>query len=440
MALKHILTSQVELGMYIHGFQGNWLSHPFWRAHFIVADDDRLRTLRNSKLDAVIIDTDRGTDVASREAVNPASTRPASPIRSPSSSARPANGRAYAAMAPRTRPVSNASAFRSGPVPVTREFGNARRTADKARKVISRIFLEARHGNAPRVSEVAPVVEDIHASIQRNPYAFSGLMRCKAEHEIIYQHMLSVSALMISLARQMKMTPNETRLAGMAGLLLDIGASRIGVDLNAIAGRIDRIDPATWHQHTTIGRDLLEAAGDVPDEVLRVVMRHHERIDGSGFPQALTDTNIDIYSRMAAVCDTYDHIVSGALDEGSVDPAEAMHRLMQMKEGFDAEVLARFVEALGVYPVGSFVLLRSGRIAMVIDQNPSEPATPTVRAFYSLAMHKRIGAKTIVLSNCYGEDSITGIADLEGLDLPVPEELREQILTGKSGAAEAATL
>jgi HD-GYP domain-containing protein (c-di-GMP phosphodiesterase class II) len=435
MALKRILTSQVELGMYIHGFQGNWLSHPFWRAHFIVDDDDRLRILRNSKLDAVIIDTDRGADVAAKQLEVPASARPDSPMRPPLSTV--IRSRSYAATAPRARPVSNGAAFRSGPVPVAREFGNARRTADKARKVISKIFLEARHGNAPRVSEVAPVVEDIHASIQRNPYAFSGLMRCKAEHEVIYQHMLSVSALMVSLARQMKMSPNETRLAGTAGLLLDIGASGIGVDLNAIGGRIDRIDPSVWHQHTTVGRDLLEAAGDVPEEVLRVAMRHHERINGSGFPQALTGNDIDIFSRMAAICDTYDHIVSGALDEGSVDPAEAMHRLMQMKEGFDSEVLARFVEALGVYPVGSFVLLRSGRIAMVIDQNPSEPATPTVRAFYSLAAQRRIGSKTIVLSNCYGEDGITGIADLEGLGLPSPEDLREEILTGKSGAREA---
>lgn len=425
MALKRISTSQVELGMYIHGFQGNWLSHPFWRAHFIVADEERLQTLRSSKLEAVIIDTDRGGDVPSRPERNPAASEPPRAARRP---ARPAAGPARSGSQP------GSAAFRSGPVPVTREFGNARRTADKARKVVSEIFLEARHGKAPRVVEVAPVVEDIHASIQRNPYAFSGLMRCKSESEIVYQHMLSVSALMISLARQMRMTPDETRLAGMAGMLLDIGVSRIGVDLHAVDGRIDRIDPQVWQSHAAIGRDLLDAAGDVPDEVLRVALRHHERLDGTGFPGALAVSDIDVYSRMAAICDTYDHIVSGAFSDRSIDPADAMQALMQMDGAFDADLLSRFVEALGVYPVGSFVLLRSERIAMVIDQNPSEPGVPTVKAFYSLAARKPVPEKTIVLSNCYGEDSIIGVADLDGLGLPSPEELRERILMGKQRA------
>ncbi|GGC10712.1 phosphodiesterase [Novosphingobium endophyticum] len=425
MALKRISTSQVQPGMYIHGFQGNWLSHPFWRAHFIVGDDERLQTLRNSRIDAVIIDTERGVDVTEREVPRHAATAQRSPLarRAPR----------VAAARPPSQPNASA-AFRSGPTPLTREFGNARRTADKARKVISEIFLEARHGKAPRVIEVAPVVEDIYASIQRNPYAFSGLMRCKAESEFIYQHMLSVSALMISLARQMRMSPNDARLAGTAGLLLDVGVSRIGVSLDAVGGRIDRIAPETWQGHASIGHDLLAADGEVPEEVRRVVIRHHERLDGTGFPQGLKDAEIDIFSRMAAICDTYDHMVSGALGEGSLDPAQALKEL-QRTTAFDAEIVARFVEALGVYPIGSFVQLRSERIAMVVDQNPSEPAVPTVRAFYSLPKNRRVAEKTIVLSNCYGEDGIIGVADLDGLDLPPIEELREQLLTGKSGAA-----
>ena len=412
--------------MYVHGFQGNWLSHPFWRAHFIVDDEERLQTLRNSKLEAIIIDTDKGADVTPRQPV--AAETP----RQHSARAAGSAGRSAARVAPvKSWPTPGGSAFRSGPVPVNREFGNARRTADKARKIISEIFLEARHGKAPRLVEVAPVVEDIHASIQRNPYAFSGLMRCKSDNEIVYQHMLSVSALMISLARQLRMTPDETRLAGMAGMLLDIGVSRIGVDMGSVDGRIDRIDPQVWQWHASIGRDMLDAAGDVPEEVLQVALRHHERLDGSGFPEALAASDIDVYSRMAAICDTYDHIVSGAFSERSIDPADAMQTLMRMEGAFDADMLSRFVEALGVYPVGSFVLLRSERIAMVIDQNPSEPAIPTVKAFYSLAARKPIAEKTIVLSNCYGEDSIIGVADLDGLGLPSPEELRERMLTGK---------
>lgn len=435
MALKSISTTQVELGMYIHAFQGSWLKHPFWRAQFLLKDHERLQALRDSALDAVVIDTERGIDVEA-PAPAPSSQRHAFATAAPGRAAAPPRRHAVpvAASAVPMAPRPSAPLPRSGPVSIGREFGNARLAAGRARKVISRVFLEARLGKAPRVAEVAPVVEDIHASIQRNPYAFSGLMRCKAESEAAYQHMLSVSALMVSLARQMRLPPAETRLAGMAGLLLDIGVSRIDIDLGAHMGQFDAIDPELWHRHCHVGRDTLMAAGDVPDAVLQVVMRHHERMDGSGFPLGLAGAEIDLFSRMAAICDGYDHLVSGAVTGSDMDPATAMARMKAESHAYDCEILDRFKEALGVYPVGSFVTLRSGRVAMVVDQAPGDPSLPTVRAFYSLTAAKHVPARTVALSQCYGEDEITGVADLSDLGLPVAEDLRAQLFAAAARA------
>lgn len=424
MVLKRISPSQVELGMYIHSFQGSWFSHPFWRGKFLVEDEERRDTLRSSGLDALLIDTERGRDLAPK----PEQTVIAPSAPKPSAAERlRQRARTPAAPAPLMR-SGTASPTASGPAPIAREFGNARLVAGRARKVISRIFLEARLGKAPRVAEVAPVVEDIHASIQRNPYAFSGLMRCKADCEAVYQHMLSTSALMVSLARQMRLPPSETRLAGMAGLLLDVGIGRVDIDLAGIAGKDTTADAELRGRHCIVGRETLGAAGDVPEEVLQVVTRHHEMLDGSGFPQGLVAQDIDVFSRMAAICDSYDLLVAGAVTGEQEDPATAMAMLMEMEGALDPLILAPFREALGVYPVGSFVRLRSERIAMVIDQDASDPALPTVRAFYSLQTGKHIRAQTIALAHCYGEDAIEGVADLASLDLPPPEEMRERLM------------
>ena len=426
MALKEISTTQVEMGMYIHSFQGSWLSHPFWRAKFLIEDDEKLQAVRQAALDAVVIDTDRGKDVPA-----PAEAPPArGPALHPSLKARNQRAAAKAAAAPAAiRPAIRPMAARPGSSSVAREFGNARRTAGQARKVISKVFIEARLGKAPRVAEVAPVVEDIHASIERNPYAFSGLMRCKSEMEAIYKHMLSVSALMVSLSRHLGLSPQETRTAGMAGLLLDVGVSRLDIDLTDLDRGVEGIDPDLWHRHCYVGRDLLAAAEEVPEEVLQAVARHHELMDGSGFPQGLEDREIDLISRMAAICDRFDLLVSGAATGEPWDPAEAMRTMMGREGAYDPEILARFQEALGVYPVGSFVRLRSDRIAMVIDQDTSEPALPTVRAFYSITTGKHVKAKVIELANCFGEDAIAGIADLAEYGLPPAEDLREQLFT-----------
>ena len=407
--------------MFIHSFRGSWLSHPFWRARFLV-DEEKLQTLRESAVEAVVIDTTRGIDVIANDDARQLSVPTPRSVRAPTP-------RSLEASPPDMRRAGPIGMARPAQITLAREFGNARRVAGEARKVISKVFIEARLGKAPRVAEVTPLVEDIHASIERNPHAFSGLMRCKSEMEAMYRHMLSVSALMVSLARQMRLSPQETRLAGMAGLLLDIGLSQIEID--AATGGAGTMDPGLWQRHCYVGRDLLAAADDVPEEILHAVLRHHEQMDGAGFPQNLEGRHLDLFSRMAAICDRFDHIVSGVFTGETADPAEAMRIMMQAENAFDPEILAHFQEALGVYPVGSFVALRSGRIAMVVDQNPSDPDLPTVRTFHSAITDKPVAVKTIDLANCYGVDAINAVADLAGLNLPPASELRERLFTAR---------
>ncbi|PEQ12621.1 phosphohydrolase [Novosphingobium sp. PC22D] len=428
--LKRISPAKVELGMFVHNLEGSWFSHPFWKSRFLLNDAGDLATLRESALDAVVIDLRRGRDVTEACEEAPAKTEVSPRIG--------LHGRPQPPSPPRPQPARPASiksaAFSSkrgtsGPVPFTREFGNAKLVHGKARKVISRVFLQARLGNVPGIAEVEPVVEDIYASIQRNPYAFSSLMRCKQDQEIAYRHALSVSAMMISLARQMKLSPSDTREAGMAGLLMDVGVARLDVDLQQHEGRYDSVDRDLWDRHTYLGHDLLRASDAISETVMRVALNHHEAMDGSGFPKGLVGNEIDLFSRMAAICNAYDHYLCGAIDGVGLDPASAIERMQAQSARFDTAILERFVETLGVYPVGSFVTLRSGRLAMVVDQDPTAPHLPTVRAFYSLERGRHVGAETIALSSCFGADAIVGVADLEGLDLPSPGKLRESLMS-----------
>ena len=435
MTLRRISPEQVELGMFVHAFEGGWLNHPFWRTQFLVEDPGRLETIRSGRLAAVVIDTARGRDLAPEPVTGSEAGAGMAPLRRRLTDL-------VSAEAGQTKPVTASGgaalriagrAPRSGPVPIAREFGNARLAAGRARKAISRVFLEARLGKSPRLADVAPLVEDIHASIQRNPYAFSGLMLCKSDSEDAYQHMLSASALMVSLARQMRLPPGETRLAGMAGLLLDVGLAKVDTDLAAIArgntsGDSGSSDLELRGRHCFVGREMLAAADDIPDEVLQVAMRHHERLDGSGFPQGLDARDLDVFSRMAAICDRYDLLVSGLAQDSPLDPAAAMRCLMDAPEAFDPDILARFKEALGVYPIGAFVVLRSQRVAMVVDQAPDAPDLPTVKAFYAIATGKHVRAQVIALSQCIGEDAIEGVADLAFFGLPPARELREGLL------------
>lgn len=423
--LKRIETSELLLGMFIHKLEGSWFKHPFWKSRFLLEEQWMLEVLQGSAIEGVIINKKLGLD--SRGG---ADTQPA---RMPGATAM-----AYSAFAT-VRAVSASAAFppankfAAARVTTAREFGTARKIADRHATVVSHVFLEARLGRGVSAREVGPVIDDIYASVQRNLYAFNGLLRCRADSEATYRHALATSALMIALARQMGLSGSETRDAGMAGLLMDIGAAQDAHGLPEMpASPAD--DPRNLH--VLSGHALLKAAGDIPDAVLKVCLRHHERLDGSGYPHGLTGADIDLLSRMAAICDTYDLLVANANGAGGLDPAEAIRRLGEDGEGLDPAIMIHFIEMLGIYPIGAFVELRSGRLAMVVDEDPGEPALPTVYTFWSRPLGKKVKGDVIALAQCYGADQIAGIAELDGLDLPPLPDLRQSLLTAYARAAD----
>ncbi len=412
--LKRINPSQAELGMFIHKLEGAWLKHPFWKTKFVIEDPDTLADLRDAEIDSVVIDIAKGRDVSPP----------------PLAAARPAP--AATGAQPRRRFVAPTvpAAFdprSTAPLSTAREFGHAAKAAERGRKVVNKVFLEARLGKSIKAETVEPVIEDIFASIQRNPHAFNGLMRCKRDNEFIYRHALACSALMISLARQLKMSPSEIREAGLAGLLFDVGVNHLPVDMAQSGGDYRRLPLEIRMEHTRLGHDFLVASG-LPEPIALVALQHHERNDGSGYPHGLIGGDIPLLSRMAAVCDAYDQLADAGGDAQPVDPGAVVQQMAQTPEKYDPVVFAAFVRCIGTFPIGTFVELRSGRLAMVIDQHPSDFARPRVRTFFSLHTGERVRQEEIDLANCYGADEIAGLADLSRFEPEDVLELRQRML------------
>lgn len=414
--LRRIDASEVELGMFIQRLEGNWFSHPFWRRKFVLSDLADLEILRGSGVAGVIIDESRST--MPRPAPQGVAEAPPSPAPLHRAVARPALTNAF--RAPRTPAQVQ--------LPIAREFGEARAIATRSRRLISQAFLKARLGKGVAVGDVEPVVEEIYGSLQRNAYAFSGLMRCQRDKQETYRHALSVCALMIALARKLRLSPAETHEAGLAGLLMDVGVGRLPDPLDSVDGDYRALRQQLLDHHILFGHDMLCVAGDIPDAVLAACRNHHERMDGSGYPGALRAPDIDQFSRMAAVCDEFDYLVSGGFQRPPLDPAAAIEALVADGEKYDVEILRAFIESVGVYPIGAFVRLRSQRVAMVVDVDPDDAAHPVVRTFHSLATGKPVHGETIRLAQCWGADAVEGIADLSQIDIPDLAALQERLL------------
>jgi len=416
--LKQIAVSDLELGMFVHKFEGGWFDHPFWKAKFLIEDDEKLAAIKTSKLRAVVIDTSRGRDtVPGARGSHPAQPRPAAAAPPSPATDRIRNIRQRTAVQ-----VSS-----TAPVSMAQELDNASAIAEQARDKLSKAFIAARLGKALDVRKVEPVVSDILASVRRNPHAFSGLMRCKLKNELSFRHALSVSALMVALADRMKLPAQDIHNCGLAGLLLDIGVNYLPYVGDPPGGDYRNLSERIWKQHVLLGHRALQNDGDLPQLVLDACLFHHERMDGRGYPQSARGEAIPLVARMAAICDAFDFHLTD-FDRGrALDPAAAIETMRADAGAYDPDILHRFVETVGLYPVGSFVVLASRKVAMVIDEDRKDPLRPVVQAFYSLDKGERILPHRIVLAEGNDNERILGIADLAGLDLPADVHLRELV-------------
>ncbi|MEO9490774.1 MAG: DUF3391 domain-containing protein [Marinomonas sp.] len=418
---KTIAVSELELGMFVQKMCGSWFDHPFWAAKFLIDDRAKLRTLQSSKLNGVVIDTSKGKDTAEARANSTAKNGAKSaPMTVAQRSTRAKTILAGKLARPKT----------PQPTSTDKELRVAQGIADRGAERMHKTFLAARLGKTLNVRAVEPVVSDIFDSVRRNPQALGGLMRCKLKNELTYHHALAVSALMVSLGRQMKLPEKQIRDAGMAGLFLDIGINHLPQNLTPASGDFRDAEPHIWEQHVVLGYRALQNDDSLPQTVVDACLQHHERIDGKGFPNALPGDEIGLIGRMAAICDSFDFMLNASEASAALDPAAAIQALQQMDGAFDQEILRLFIESVGLYPVGSFVELNSGKLAMVIDEDPSDKTKPVVQAFYSCIDEERVIPHRIELAKSEDKDAIFGMADLREIDIADEASLRDLLFLG----------
>jgi HD-GYP domain-containing protein (c-di-GMP phosphodiesterase class II) len=217
-------------------------------------------------------------------------------------------------------------------------------------------------------------------------------------------HSVAVCALMVALGRTLGFDDERCRQAGMAGLLHDMGKAVMPPEILNKPGRLTAEEFAVMRTHPEAGHRLLAEGRGADAVALDVCLHHHERIDGTGYPQRLQGEDITLHARMGAVCDVYDAITSNRPYKAGWDPAESIARMASWSGHFDATVFAAFVKSLGIYPTGSLVRLASGRLAVVVEQNPQSLTTPVVKVFFSTKSNLPVPAELLDLTR--GTDRI----------------------------------
>jgi HD-GYP domain-containing protein (c-di-GMP phosphodiesterase class II) len=176
--------------------------------------------------------------------------------------------------------------------------------------------------------------------------------------------------------------------------------------------------------HPEEGYKLLRESRGIDEIVFDVVLHHHEKTNGLGYPQRLNDKGISLYAKMGAVCDVYDAITSNRPYKAGWDPAESLRKMAEWANGhFDQTVFQAFVKSLGIYPVGSLLRLSSGRLGVVVSQSSHSLLTPRVKVFFSTRSNTHIRPELVNLSLVGCSEKIVSREDPANWDFPNLDEL-----------------
>lgn len=349
---KRVLVGLLSKGMFVSRLDRDWVGTPFPFQGFYITSDEDLELL-GLYCTSVFVDVHRGA------------SGPDEPLMSMIRTTMPVFPR-------RVTEYQNTAAL-------AEELPRARMVRDEVHAFAERLRNDVRNGGRISPADVHDAMEPMVASLLRNVDAMFWMIGLMRRDSYAYSHAVNCSALAAAFGRHLAL-PRET-LVEMAtgGFLLDIGKAALPPDVFEHSGELTDEARATVRRHVSEGVRVIEESGIRGEWVRGMVAYHHERHDGSGYPEELAGNRIPLAGRMAGVIDTYDALASKRPHSPGVARHEALQAIYRAAGRlYQVEIVEQFLQCLGVYPTGSLVELNTGQVGIVMAQNQARRLRPRV--------------------------------------------------------------
>ena len=377
--IRRIAATQLLPGMFVVHLHKHWLEHGFWRQRFLVRDGAVINRLIEDGIDEVSIDTDRGRDVPERPVPGLARVE--------------ASLLALAARGQRRPPTISLGEERRRSARLLREAG----------AVVQDLLNGPRLGLPVDAGRLEPLVGRMIDSVERHPDALIPMARLKEGGAYTAEHAVAAAALAIGLARQQGLAHAQVEQVALGMLLKDIGQVSLDARFEGKAGRLSQDERSLLHNHVEEGLAVLEANTRLSPTSAAVVLEHHERFDGSGYPYRRPGVELSVAGRMAAIVDSYDAMTADRPYRAALSPAAALRQVFSAGGGqFDPVLVAAFVRTVGIYPVGTLVRLESGHLAVVEEAHSEQLLSPVVRVIYHAGRRQYVAPVRVDLARKFG--------------------------------------
>ncbi|MBI5855801.1 MAG: HD-GYP domain-containing protein [Nitrospirae bacterium] len=397
---QRIPIDQLAVGMHVVGLDISWLRTPFLRSRWKVSDPSQIETLKACGARFVDVEVEQADESAqpspeeetakedlkseSRSAGEECPTNPSGPKTSveeelPRASethrtveVKPPQGRSAKAHHPTSPPVP--------PTSLDEELPQARETHTAAKNIIAKVMGDVRLGREINTEAAAQVVDNMIDSMLHNPDALISMSRLKSYDEYTFFHSVNTAILALGLGRHMGMSRDALYLLGLGVFLHDVGKMKVPLEILNKPDRLTNQEYEIIKQHALRGAELLTETKGLREAAIRPALEHHERINGTGYPFGRKQEELSLFGMIGAVTDIYDAITTDRVYHKAMPPHEALQYLYQVAQRghVQAELVARFVRCIGVYPVGSCVRLNTNELGVVERLSHKRPLEPTL--------------------------------------------------------------
>ncbi|MCY7296007.1 HD-GYP domain-containing protein [Alteromonas sp. a30] len=283
-------------------------------------------------------------------------------------------------------------------------LNEAQKLYDQAKLAHKRFLKKIKTGEIGNLDALKESGAKIIDSLFANPYALQCLTLIKDDQEYLLQHCLNTAILMGVFAKHMGFDKQLIEELCLAGLLMDTGMSTVPQEIYDKPRKLTDNEWDIIHSHVDLGLEMIQQMDNLPETVKSIIVNHHERLDGSGYPANKSGDKITIYSRMAAIVDTYDALTSDRPWRKAHSPTAALKKLLADDSGkLDQSLVHQFIKCIGVHPVGSLVRLKSERLGIIVQSNPEDPLKPVVMTFYSVTAGHHTEMKRLDLAKSQDE-------------------------------------
>ena len=255
--------------------------------------------------------------------------------------------------------------------------------------VASTLWESATIEGKPDATAARAMTDGLAQAVAENRTALVALTTLKEYDNYTFTHMVNVSVLTMAQAHSLGVDGPLLREFGLAGLMHDIGKVRTPIEILNKPDALSDSEFAIMKRHTVEGAEILRRTPDIPTLAPVVAFEHHLRLDGSGYPDRVSRASLNLGTMLCSLSDVYDAMRSQRLYQKSF-PSERILAVLKRRDGkqFDRHLVRRFVQLVGIYPVGALVRLNTGEIAVVLKIYAPDPHRTQVRVVYDRSGQK----------------------------------------------------